>query len=350
MEELTHNLGAREFFSSAATAIGPYHIQAGLPNQDAYDLITTDDFITLAVADGAGSLARSDEGSELAVEVAAGMAADLLLDSKRNGTTPDLPKILAESILEARSAMFTLDYWREAGCTLVLAVLLEESFAVAVIGDSFSVVQQSNGKLTLIQPPSVGEFANITKLLTSNEATVSVCSGLTSDLKGLALCSDAFEHSTLEQRVPTAGFWGTVFTMASKGNLKADELIGFMDKQGKIEDDATLIAIAPTVQTETIQSSDSSLTMSEYSLDEFEVLAGIGKANSDLNSEPKAYETESIGSSEKLPIRSVDSNADSEYSENLNNESKAKGSWKDDWRGLESKDSRGIPRNVADSF
>lgn len=247
MDQLTHELNnSVKLQVSAATQIGPYHVQAGVPNQDAYDFIPSNGFLTLAVADGAGSLERSDEGSELAVEVAAGMAADLMLDAQRAGTTPDLQKVVAESLLEARTIAFTLDYWQQAGSTLVLAVLSESDFAVAVLGDSFAVVQDRTGDLSLVQPPSAGEFANVTKLLTSEDATVSMCWGKLSELKGLALCSDAFEQSTLEQRVPTSGFWSRVFSLSAQGKLNAQELISFMDQQGKIEDDATLIALSVT--------------------------------------------------------------------------------------------------------
>lgn len=276
MDELSHRLGSTELKLSAATAIGPAHGPAGLPNQDAYDLISGDGFLVLAVADGAGSLARSDEGSELAVEVGAGMAADLYLAARRDGAEPELPKILAQSILEARSTVFTLDFWREAGSTLVLALLTENSFAVASVGDSFAVVQTAAGELKLVQPPAAGEFANITKLLTSDGIITSICGGKLTALSGLALCSDAFEHATLEQRIPTAGFWSTVFPMARGGKLKAEELIRFMDSQGKIDDDATLIALA-TDGTEA--PALDSLWERDYSFEELQELAGIEPAS-----------------------------------------------------------------------
>lgn len=271
MDELSHRLGSTELKLSAATVIGPAHGPAGLPNQDAYDLISGDGFLVLAVADGAGSLARSDEGSELAVEVGAGMAADLYLASRREGAEPDLPKILAQSILEARSTIFTLDFWREAGSTLVLALLTEDSFAVATVGDSFAVVETAAGDLRLVQPPAAGEFANITKLLTSEGIITSICGGELAGLSGLALCSDAFEHATLEQRIPTAGFWDTVFSMARSGKLKAKELISFMDSQGKIDDDATLIALAADGAD---PSAADSLWERDYSFEELRELAG----------------------------------------------------------------------------
>lgn len=278
MDELSHSLGSTEIKLSGATQVGPYHIQVGLPNQDAYDVIPGSGFLSLAVADGAGSLERSDEGSEVAVEVAAGMAADLMLAAQRENREPDLKQVLAEAILEARATIFTLDYWREAGSTLVLAMLSPDSFAVAVLGDSFAVVQDGAGDLLLVQPPSVGEFANITRLLTSDDATVSICWGSLSDLSGLALCSDAFEQPTLEQRVPTVGFWSKVFSMARDGKLKAGELISFMDSQGKIEDDATLIALGAN-HGQAQQAASEKIQLQDYSLEELRQLIGTASAD-----------------------------------------------------------------------
>lgn len=279
MDQLNHRLGDSELKISAATQMGPYHSKMGIPNQDAYDMILGEGFLSLAVADGAGSLERSDEGSELAVDVGAGMAADLMLAADREGRIPDLPQILAESILEARFTMFTLEHWREAGSTLVLALLSQDSFAVAVLGDSFAVIQDGAGKLSLVQPPSVGEFANITKLLTSDDPTVSIASGPLSALSGLALCSDAFEQPTLESRVPTAGFWSTVFSMGRKGGLDVAELIEFMDGQGKIEDDATLIALA-TDLTPSSASATGTIEQRDYSFGELRELAVIAERDS----------------------------------------------------------------------
>lgn len=241
MAQKSHQLGMRSLEISAGTAIGPYHVQGGLPNQDAHDFILLDGMAVLAVADGAGSLERSDEGSEFAVEVAAGMAADLLIAAARAEEKPNLQSILAQSIREARAAVLTLDYWKQAGSTLVLAVLTQEEFAVGALGDSFAVVHSTDGKLHLIQPPAAGEYANITKLLTSDDPTVSICSGPLSSIDALALCSDAFEHSTLEQRVPTQGFWDRVFAMGAQGRLSVNELIDYMEGQGKIDDDATMV-------------------------------------------------------------------------------------------------------------
>lgn len=267
---LSKSLGDARIELSGATAIGPYHVQAGLPNQDAQGFVHQDDLLLLAVADGAGSLARSDEGSELAVSTAIQSAWKSLSGNQE----PDIVGALARAVLDARSGLLGLDYWREAGSTLVVAALSPESFAVAALGDSFAVAEHSSGELALVQPPAVGEFANITELLGSPDPTVRICSGDLGALSGLALCSDAFEHATLEQRVPTPGFWSQIFRMARGGVLNAQELIRFMESQGKIDDDATIYGVGISSP----QPSHRPFEIEDYSLAELEAIASDGSS------------------------------------------------------------------------
>lgn len=266
---LSKQLGEARIELSGATAIGPSHVQAGLPNQDSLTFADQDGLLLLAVADGAGSLARSDEGSELAVSTAIQSVWNLSRSSISQGESPDLVGALARAVLAARAGLLELDYWREAGSTLVVAALSVDSFAVAALGDSFAVAEHSSGELTLIQPPAVGEFANITELLGSADPTVRICSGELRALSGLALCSDAFEHGTLMQRVPTPGFWSQIFVMARGGGLNARELIKFMDGQGKIDDDATIFGVGINPS----GSSDSAFELRDYNLKELEAIA-----------------------------------------------------------------------------
>lgn len=314
-----HTLGSTEvaLATTAGTKIGPHHAQKGMPNQDAYDYIEGPGLVTLAVADGAGSLEHSKEGAEFAVEAAVGMAADLIIQS--SGPV-DLVEVLKESMVEARKAVKTHPQWEKAGCTLTLAAVTEDSFAVGVVGDSFAVLQTADSALHLVQPPSVGEFANITKLLTSDDFTFSIVSGSTSDLLSIALCSDAFEQATLEKRVPTAGFWSKIFAMAFTGSLNVEQLIGFMDSQGKIEDDATMIVstvVKPESNTETV-TEPVSLTVQDFTLREIENGAKESVANDSLPSTDDSEE----------------SSSDSDYVIESSN-------WKKEWSSLDSP--RGLP-------
>lgn len=279
-----HSLGLSgiSFSTTAGSKIGPHHVQNGMPNQDAFDFIEGPGLVTLAVADGAGSLEHSKDGAEIAVEAAVGMAADLIIQSSGK---VDLVEILKEAMVEARNAVKTHPQWREAGCTLVLAAFTEESFAVGVVGDSFAVLETDDSVLHLVQPPSVGEFANITKLLTSDNFTFSIASGSTRELHSIALCSDAFEQSTLEKRIPTAGFWSKVFSMAWTESLKIEELIDFMDRQGKIEDDATMIVGTVSRDTEETKllNSHEPLLFQEFSLKEIESVTSSGSTSEESN-------------------------------------------------------------------
>lgn len=314
-----HSLGSTEVAVAlaAGTKIGPHHAQSGTPNQDAYDYIEGPGLVTLAVADGAGSLEYSKEGAEMAVEAAVGMSADLIIQS--SGPV-DLVEVLKESMLEARNAVKTHPQWERAGCTLTLAAITEEYFAVGVVGDSFAVLQTADSALHLVQPPSVGEFANITKLLTSDDFTYSIVSGSTKDLLSIALCSDAFEQATLEKRVPTAGFWSKIFAMAFAGSLSIEQLIGFMDAQGKIEDDATMIVGTVSKPESDTDHSDApvSLTVQEFTLREIQ--GGVTKSVTD----------DALSSADNPE----ESSSDSDYIVESSN-------WKKEWNSLDSP--RGLP-------
>lgn len=254
MENFSQKIAHRELQIAAATATGPHHLKRNEANQDSFAVFDHGSgesaVLGVAVADGAGSLPRSGEGATIAAEIAAAHGIDLILEARSNGVSVELQSIAIEAILEARNSVLQLDYWKEAGSTLVLTLVASEGFVVATLGDSFAVVELSDGRLELIQPPSVGEFANITKLLTSESFSLALASGPLEDFSAVGLCSDGLEHSTLQQSsegpLPVAGFWKNIFSMAARGSLAIESLIGFMDRQGKIEDDTTLAAIRAT--------------------------------------------------------------------------------------------------------
>ena len=71
----TNNMGSRSHWRIAsATSAGSAHLKNGLPNQDAvfHALVETSrhQVAIAAVADGAGSATRSDEGSQIAAAAA----------------------------------------------------------------------------------------------------------------------------------------------------------------------------------------------------------------------------------------------------------------------------------------
>jgi len=251
LENFSQKIAHRELQIAAATATGPHHLKRNEANQDSFavfDHVSGEDAVLgVAVADGAGSLPRSGDGATIAAEIAAAHGVDLVLEARSHGTPVDLRSIALEAIMEARTSIFKLDYWREAGSTLVVALVAPEGFVVATLGDSFAVLELTDGGLELIQPPSVGEFANITKLLTSDSFSLAMASGPLEDFSAVGLCSDGLENSTLQQSpegpLPVRGFWGNIFSMASKGTLAVASLIEFMDRQGKIEDDTTLATV-----------------------------------------------------------------------------------------------------------
>ena len=70
--------------------------------------------------------------------------------------------------------------------------------------------------------------------------------------------------------------------MAKAGKLQTDELIRFMDNQGKIDDDATLIVLG--VESDPNQELETSLRQDDYDLPSLRTLAGQQAEPSDVAS------------------------------------------------------------------
>lgn len=227
---------------SHGTLIGPMHIAKDIPNQDYADYVIKKDYTILALADGAGSLERSDEGAQLAVNQALTLIEGLLLEDKDR----KLEDILASGFYSAEQIIKLNGLATDGGCTLVLAIITSEEFIVGAVGDSFSVIETNDGELKLLQPPPAGEFVNITKLITSDDYILSTIKGNRGRLRSISLCSDAFELATLKNREPAAGFWKNIFSKAHSGNFEVDSLLAFMQEQEKLDDDATSIIAAFT--------------------------------------------------------------------------------------------------------
>ena len=82
---------------------GPYHIEKGLPCQDAFSVKTgKDGYYVAAVADGLGSEKYSDIGSETAVNT----AVQFCVDSLSSGMTDDdIQNVIRESFSKAYNSV-----------------------------------------------------------------------------------------------------------------------------------------------------------------------------------------------------------------------------------------------------
>lgn len=218
---------------SAGTLMGPYHKKHGIPNQDAHGSLLRDDYVVIAAADGAGSLELSDIGSRLAVDV-------VLEEIDCSSMSHGLDLLVELSIESAKETLNNHPDRDKIGCTLAVAVAGPEGWAVGVVGDAFAVVQTEIGEYKLITSPPAGEYANITKLLTSDVAPTTIAHG-NDKILGLAVSSDGLELASLQGGMPVGGFWDPVFSWSLTGSLDVEQLFTHMNTQDKIVDDTTLV-------------------------------------------------------------------------------------------------------------
>lgn len=226
------------WLTHAATRTGPHHRTRQEPNQDAYAHAVLDEALVVAVADGAGSLPRSGEGAQLATTVAVQHVLGRL-QGDPNVHHDALADIVDEAAAAARSAILDLPFAREAGCTLTLVVATEAGWAACLVGDSFAVLDHGD-RYELLRPDAAGEYANITRLLTSADPDPWLFSG-PHPVTGVAASSDGLAWATLDRDEPHAAFYRPLFTRAAADDLDLDGLFAHMDTAGKLDDDTTLV-------------------------------------------------------------------------------------------------------------
>lgn len=227
---------------------GPPAKKRGKPNQDRFRSESLQDgSVIIAVADGAGSHDRSDEGAQIAVDVAVRYVAEAYANNVLEASVADsvnvvemMQEILQDAIAEARSAVMSRDDWQHMGATLSVALMTENESCVAVVGDAFAVVCTVDGDIVLAENEQSSEHANITEMLTSKKPEVVVFTF--SNASGVALSSDGLMHFTVDSKtkIPTEGFWRPVFSKASDGSLDVESLLRYMESLEKTDDDTTL--------------------------------------------------------------------------------------------------------------
>ena len=183
-----------------ASARGASHLRSGHPCQDAFRALEHDGSFAIAVADGLGSAARSDLGSQVAV-LAASSRAVLFADD-------DPAEAALDGIAAARGALEALargDAMRlpDLACTLIVAAGNADGIAVAHIGDGAAVGRRADEWLVL-SPPGPSEYLNETDPLTARDWDDRVrCVCALDGVDGLALFTDGCQHAAL-RRGPTA--------------------------------------------------------------------------------------------------------------------------------------------------
>jgi hypothetical protein len=229
------DLGPSAWSLVGAAVQGRSHIASGTVMQDAHAWAVTDDGrLVIAVADGAGSAARSDEGARAAVVAATAQ--------------PDDPLQAARAAVEALAAGLDVPLG-DLASTLLVCVVGPDGITGHAIGDGVVVVASVDGTLSALLPPDRGEFRNETVFVTSDTWDVSSRhAALPLDEGwGLALLTDGLELLALDvaSGAPHGPFFTPLLRFAqTPAEGAADELASFLCSErvaARTDDDCTLV-------------------------------------------------------------------------------------------------------------
>lgn len=244
----------------SASVIGTSHLRVGLPCQDAHAVATLPNGAQLfALADGAGSAPRSDEGARLIAGAAiAALQAVLAWQDAARTDWPSTFKTVFEAALGG-VRQYAGDMQTDANAfagTLLCGVCWDGGLAAAQVGDGALVIRAADGSLATALAPDNGEYANETVFLTTKDALARMqffersdrsLSGQTAmSITGLCAMSDGLTRLALQwpERTPHAKFFEPLFAFAASPGGRNEELAAFLSSPrvcARTDDDKTMI-------------------------------------------------------------------------------------------------------------
>lgn len=234
-----------------ASVIGTSHQRLDTVCQDSHYVMFIGDTLIVAVSDGLGSAARSDEGSRLACETAIYAAAELLVRDSQH----DHARICATAFTAAHDALVQKaasanHALREYACTLLLAILTPTQWSVQHIGDGAVVGLDADGSARTLSTPDNGEFINSTFPLTNADYATQMrhTSGVES-LHGIAVVSDGLQPMCINYKTGAAypGFfvplvkWLTDLPDLTRADSILASMLDSAQFRQKSDDDMTLV-------------------------------------------------------------------------------------------------------------
>ena len=245
---------------AAASTCGVSHERKGQPCQDAHAYeILPDGTLIAAVADGAGSAARSEIGSALAVKTALATLRHRPQAAWPSASQEPEWRALLQGVLEAaRQALFDQATElgippRELASTLIVAVVTSDGAAAAQIGDGAAVARQTDGSLLGLTQPQAGEYINETTFLISPEAVPTAQYRVhPGKATHLAVFSDGLQMLALKmpEGLPHEPFFRPLFNFADHADdpIAAKEKLEALLRSPKVtarsDDDLTLLLAA----------------------------------------------------------------------------------------------------------
>ncbi|HLJ55071.1 MAG TPA: PP2C family serine/threonine-protein phosphatase [Chthonomonadaceae bacterium] len=151
---------------------GTSHERAGGVCQDSHCVReTAPDRLIAAIADGAGSAARSEIGAEIAARTAVDALCELLADGGAPPNTDEAWAIALRAAMDRARAAVECEAERlgltprELASTLILLFATPALAAAAQIGDGAAVIADADGELAILTVPQSGEYLNETTFL-----------------------------------------------------------------------------------------------------------------------------------------------------------------------------------------
>jgi Protein phosphatase 2C len=244
---------------AAVSVCGTSHEKTGQPCQDSYhQRVLADGVLVAAVADGAGSAARSELGSSVAVQ----KAVEVICNGESVRQWPSqveewealLTKAfqIALQAIEEEAVNLGLSP-RDLATTLILLIATPECVAVGQIGDGASVACDGKGNVIALTVPKSGEYINETTFLVSPDAIqtaqMTVWQGTA---PYIAIFSDGLQMLALKMPdgVPHSPFFTPLFQFVGNTSDSAqaqEKLAAFLRSPritARVDDDLTLLLAA----------------------------------------------------------------------------------------------------------
>ena len=219
----------------AGTTAGPYHLSNGEENQDVFGIKRVKNSIILVVADGAGSLSLSKEGAQIASTMGIFSAEQQLQSDEEI----PISEIVENSIKIAKDFLDNDPRRKLLGCTYGLGILTEKSICIGLVGDCFSVLHYSDHH-ELFENEQNSEYANITELLTSENAKIKILEKEnTEDFRGITLSTDGLKFMSVNQSKPVHGFWEPIVSMSEENRFHPEDFLDFV--KDRLVDDSTMV-------------------------------------------------------------------------------------------------------------
>lgn len=247
-----------------AAVLGTSHQKMGLPCQDAQtSRLLSDGTMLIALADGAGTAERSQEGARQAVDRAL-LCLDATLALEVPQDEAGWEALIREAFQQARQGV--LEIAEEHGSplkafatTLICAVASDCWLAVGQIGDGAVVAVDVQDEYFTLAQPQRGEYANETNFLTmENSVDLLTVRVEARPVRALAVMSDGLTRLALKipDYEPHIPFFNPLFAFAAETedqDQAVSQLEAFLHSErlnARTDDDKSLVLAVRVLETD----------------------------------------------------------------------------------------------------